>query len=271
VIRENRTYDQVLGDLTAGNGDPRLTLFGRDVTPNAHALAQQFVLFDNFYVDADVSYNGHAFSTAAYATDFVEKLWQTASAGRGGLYLGEGGGFMRTPFGNIAAPPLGYVWDYARRANVSVRSYGEFVQHLSRTASGDVVGKDLDAFKVTATVELTGYIVSAAEPQTTAVRELMRKLPPEHELVAETLQLEIPSVRFNSDGLTWHVLVSGRHRPRLDEGSLQLALVGADRAAVADLLRIRGMKLVEVRASPSWWPRLPLLPLRIDVHAPQGS
>jgi DNA-binding beta-propeller fold protein YncE len=139
VIRENRTYDQVLGDLTAGNGDPRLTLFGRDVTPNAHALTQSFVLFDNFYVDAEVSYNGHSYSTAAYATDFVEKMWQTSMVGRGGLYLGEGGGFMRTPFGNIAAPPLGYIWDYARRANVSVRSYGEFVVHASRAATGDVV------------------------------------------------------------------------------------------------------------------------------------
>jgi DNA-binding beta-propeller fold protein YncE len=72
VIRENRTYDQILGDLTQGNGDPRLALFGKDITPNAHALAQNFVLFDNFYVDAEVSYNGHAFSTAAYATDFIE-------------------------------------------------------------------------------------------------------------------------------------------------------------------------------------------------------
>jgi DNA-binding beta-propeller fold protein YncE len=142
VIRENRTYDQVLGDLTAGNGDPRLALFGRDVTPNAHALAQSFVLFDNFYVDADVSYNGHSYSTAAYATDFVEKIWQTSIAGRGGLYLGEGGWFMRNPFGNIAAPSLGYIWDYATRAGVSVRSYGEFVVHTSRSAAGDVVAAE---------------------------------------------------------------------------------------------------------------------------------
>ena len=63
VIRENRTYDQVLGDLPQGNGDPTLTLFGEDVTPNAHALAREFVLLDNFYVDAEVSYDGHAFST----------------------------------------------------------------------------------------------------------------------------------------------------------------------------------------------------------------
>src|SRR5581483_5260296 len=133
---------QVLGDMSQGNGDPRLTLFGRDVTPNAHALAAQFVLFDNFYVDADISYNGHSFSTAAYSTDFIEKLWQTSMAGRGGPYLGEGGGFMRNPFGNISAPALGYIWDYARRANVSVRSYGEFVIHTSRSPTGDVVAAE---------------------------------------------------------------------------------------------------------------------------------
>jgi DNA-binding beta-propeller fold protein YncE len=138
VIRENRTYDQILGDLPQGNGEPKMTLFGSDVTPNAHALAQNFVLFDNFYVDADVSYNGHAFSTGAYANDFVQKVWQTFIANRGGPYLGEGGGFMRSPFGNIAAPAQGYIWDAARRANVSVRSYGEFVAHTSRSPAGDV-------------------------------------------------------------------------------------------------------------------------------------
>jgi YVTN family beta-propeller protein len=138
VIRENRTYDQVLGDVASGNGEPKLTLFASDVTPNAHALAQGFVLFDNFYVDADVSYNGHSYSTAAYATDFIEKTWQTYYANRGGLYLSEGGGFRRNPFGNISAPQQGYIWDAARRANVSVRSYGEFVYHASRSPSGDV-------------------------------------------------------------------------------------------------------------------------------------
>ena len=137
VIRENRTYDQILGDLAEGNGDPKLTLFPKDITPNAHALAQTFVLFDNFYVDADVSYNGHSYSTAAYATDFIEKMWQTTMAGRGGPDLGEGGGFMRGPFGNISAPSRGYLWDYARRANVSVRSYGEFVQQV-KLPNGEV-------------------------------------------------------------------------------------------------------------------------------------
>jgi hypothetical protein len=137
VIRENRTYDQVLGDSSAGNGDPRLAIFGRDVTPNAHALLENFVAFDNFYVDADVSYNGHAYSTAAYAGDFIEKIWPSNFMNRGAQYLSEGGGFMRNPFGNITAPMLGYVWDYARRANVSVRSYGEFVTH-TRISATDV-------------------------------------------------------------------------------------------------------------------------------------
>jgi hypothetical protein len=100
------------------------------------------VLFDNFYVDADVSYDGHAFSTAAYATDVIQKIWQTVYANRGGMYLGEGDWLMRNPFGNLTAPESGYIWDYAARANVSVRSYGEFVRHLSKSAGGDVVAAE---------------------------------------------------------------------------------------------------------------------------------
>jgi YVTN family beta-propeller protein len=126
VIRENRTYDQILGDVQKANGDPLLTLFGEEVTPNAHALVNQFAVFDNFYVDAEVSYDGHAFSTGAYATDFVEKMWPANYGRREGLYLSEGGYRMRNAFGNIAAPTQGYLWDAAKRAGVSVRSYGEF-------------------------------------------------------------------------------------------------------------------------------------------------
>jgi hypothetical protein len=93
---------------------------------------------DNFYVDADVSYDGHNFSTAAYATDFVQKMWQTYYAHRGSMYIGEGGWFLRNPFGNISAPTEGYIWDYARRANVSVRSYGEFAENSAKSPSGGV-------------------------------------------------------------------------------------------------------------------------------------
>jgi YVTN family beta-propeller protein len=148
VIRENRTYDQVLGDMEKGNGDPNLTLFGEEVTPNAHALSREFVLFDNFYVDAEVSMDGHSFSTGAYATDFTEKIWPMNYGGRGAEYLSEGGGTNRNPYGNITAPAQGYIWDACRRAGVSVRSYGEFAvrydegyRHDERrdTREGDVV------------------------------------------------------------------------------------------------------------------------------------
>jgi DNA-binding beta-propeller fold protein YncE len=127
IIRENRTYDQILGDLEQGNGDPNLCLFGEEVTPNAHALVRDFVLLDNFYVNAEVSYSGHAFSTGAYSSDFVEKVWPMNYGKRGGDYLSEGGGEQRNAYGNITAPKNGYLWDSCNRAGVSVRSYGEFV------------------------------------------------------------------------------------------------------------------------------------------------
>ena len=147
VIRENRTYDQILGDLPKANGDPSLTLFGDKVTPNAHALATTFTTLDNFYVDAEVSYDGHAFSTGAIATDFVEKMWPANYGRREGLYLSEGGYKMRNPFGNIAAPAQGYLWDYAKRANVTFRTYGEFAD------------KDPQTGKMTATVPgLDGHV-----------------------------------------------------------------------------------------------------------------
>jgi YVTN family beta-propeller protein len=141
VIRENRTYDQVLGDLDRGNGDPTLTLFGHDVTPNAHALASEFGVLDNFYVDAEVSYDGHAFSTSAYATDVVEKFWPTNYAARGAMYLSEGLGIMRNAFGNLAAPMNGYLWDDAARHHVTFRSYGEFAHWGPGTSAERAAGK----------------------------------------------------------------------------------------------------------------------------------
>jgi DNA-binding beta-propeller fold protein YncE len=140
VIRENRTYDQILGDLEKGNGDPTLCLFGEDVTPNAHALAREFVVLDNFYVDAEVSYSGHAFSTGAYANDFVNKVWPMNYGGRGGKYLSEGGGVMRNAYGNITAPEQGYIWDACKRAGVSVRSYGEFATRAAGAVAATVPG-----------------------------------------------------------------------------------------------------------------------------------
>jgi YVTN family beta-propeller protein len=141
VIRENRTYDQVFGDLERGNGDPTLCLFGAAVTPNAHALAREFGVLDNFYVDAEVSYDGHAFSTAAYATDLVEKFWPANYARRGLPYWSEGGGTRRNAYGNAAAPLNGYIWDACVRNNVTVRSYGEFASWGPGATADRAAGK----------------------------------------------------------------------------------------------------------------------------------
>lgn len=120
VIKENRTYDQVLGDMPQGNGDSTLTLFGRNITPNLHKLASEFVLFDNFYVNAEVSCDGHNWTTGAYANDYVEKVWPTNYSGRGDIYAGEGNHRM----GNNKS---GFIWDLCQKHGVSYRTYGEFV------------------------------------------------------------------------------------------------------------------------------------------------
>ncbi len=119
VMKENRTYDQVLGDEPTGNGDTSLCLFPKRITPNEHALAEQFVLLDNFYVDAEVSADGHNWSMAAYANDYTEKTWPTSYGGRGGSY--DYGGTRK-----IAFPPDGFIWDNCLKHNVSFRNYGEF-------------------------------------------------------------------------------------------------------------------------------------------------
>lgn len=122
IIKENRTYDQVLGDMPKGNGDTSLCIFGNKVTPNLHSIANDFVLLDNFYVDAEVSADGHNWSTAAYATDFIEKTWPTSYGGRGGNYDSEGER-------EIGDPRDGFIWDYCKRAGVSYRTYGEFAEY----------------------------------------------------------------------------------------------------------------------------------------------
>ena len=119
VIKENRTYDQVLSDIPGGNGDTSLLLFGERITPNQHKLVKEFVLFDNFYVDGEVSADGHNWTMGAYATDFLEKNWPTNYGGRGGDYNGEG---TRV----IANNKGGFIWDHCKKAGVSYRTYGEF-------------------------------------------------------------------------------------------------------------------------------------------------
>src|SRR5580704_8626251 len=122
IVKENRSYDQVLGDIGKGESDPSLCLFKENVSPNHHKLAREFVLFDNFYVNSDVSADGHNWSTSAIANDFVVKMWPTNYAGRNPNYSFEGG----EP---AALPPAGYLWTNARSAGISMRNYGYWVEN----------------------------------------------------------------------------------------------------------------------------------------------
>jgi YVTN family beta-propeller protein len=113
IIKENRTYDQVFGDIKAGNGDPNLTLFGEQVTPNLHALAREYVLLDNIYCNGEVSGNGHPWSTAAYGTDIGERAWTLDYSGRASWPLTD----------RDIYPPVGRIWDLCERKGLSWVSY----------------------------------------------------------------------------------------------------------------------------------------------------
>jgi YVTN family beta-propeller protein len=161
IVKENRTYDQILGDLEIGNGDPDLTEFGEVVTPNQHSLARNFVTLDNFMDTAEVSYDGWSWTTSASATDMVQRQYPVTYASRGlaldsgGLNrnvnvayptVGErqaaspltpsdadllpGGADVSAPDGPNNEVGTGYLWDAALRANLSVRNYGFFIDGL---------------------------------------------------------------------------------------------------------------------------------------------
>ena len=131
VIKENRTYDQILGDLKVGNGDPSLTIYGEDITPNEHKLALQFGVLDNFYDSGEVSGDGHLWSTAAITSDYNEKTWPIAYRGKERTYDFQGQVGDEYPLeqnqSDIDDPSTGFLWDNLARNHVSFRDYGEFV------------------------------------------------------------------------------------------------------------------------------------------------
>ena len=119
IIKENRTYDQVLGDIKAGDGDPSLVYFPDiTITPNHHALARRFGLFDRFFVNAEVSSQGHIWSTAAYVTNYGEKTVPSAYAQKRGEVDGE----------DSDEPERGFLWTMALRDGITFRDYGEMVK-----------------------------------------------------------------------------------------------------------------------------------------------
>jgi YVTN family beta-propeller protein len=138
IVKENRSYDQVLGDIGKGESDPSLCLFKENASPNHHKLAREFVLFDNFYVNSDVSADGHNWSTSAIANDFVAKMWPSNYGRRNPNYDFEGG----EP---AAYPPAGYLWTNAGSAGLSMRNYGYWVENKKEPgADGVQIDKVLD-------------------------------------------------------------------------------------------------------------------------------
>jgi YVTN family beta-propeller protein len=214
IIKENRTYDQVLGDMPQGNGDTSLCIFGNKVTPNHHAIANEFVLLDNFYVDAEVSADGHNWSTAAYATDFIEKTWPTSYGGRGGNYDSEG-------TRRAGDPRDGYIWDYCKRAGVSYRTYGEFA----------------DDYKPNIKV-LEGHYCVQSPSFDLNIKDIKREAIWEHDfdsLVNINAVPQLSTVRISNDH------TSGQHRGAISP----IAAVGDNDQAI-------GLFLEHLSKSPIW-------------------
>jgi DNA-binding beta-propeller fold protein YncE len=125
ILRENRTYDQILGDLQVGNGDPSLTMYGAEITPNAHKLALQFGVLDNFYDSGDVSANGHLWSDASATSDYIEKIWPIIY--RGSERPQDYGNTLDQGLPLMDDPGTGFLWDNLAKHNFTYRIYGEMM------------------------------------------------------------------------------------------------------------------------------------------------
>lgn len=172
IIKENRTYDQVFGDLPQGEGDPRLVQFGREATPNHHALAERYVLLDNFYGVGDQSALGHQWCDEAYANDYVHKY-----------------GNARNDFAGtnpMAYAPSGFLWDHARRFGKTVRNYGEFglVTITPSTATWTDIYNDWR--------EGTGRIQISARSRVAGLRDILPPAYPGYELrITDQLRADV--------------------------------------------------------------------------------
>ncbi len=132
ILKENRTYDQIFGDIKEGNGDPSLVMYGEAITPNEHALARQFGLLDNVYDSGEVSGNGHPWSTSAINTDYGERAWPIAYRGQEREYDSEGGVGDVLPLllgePDVNEPATGYLWGNLARHHLTYRNYGEYIE-----------------------------------------------------------------------------------------------------------------------------------------------
>ncbi len=229
VIKENRTYDQVFSALPQGDGDTTLLFFPRNVSsPNHHALAERFGLFDRFFVNAEVSADGHNWSTAAYTTDYTQKTVPSNYSGRGRSYDYEGTNRGRVPLDDddddAAEPANGYLWDLAQRKGITFRNFGEFVipegatgtapegyrgvkPFLVKNTSREFPGYDLDIQdQRRADVylrELAGFVAKGEMPQLQIIR-----LPNDHTSGASANK-PTPQAHFADNDLALGRIVEG--------------------------------------------------------------
>lgn len=191
VIKENRTYDQVLGDIAKGNGDSTLTLFGEYYTPNLHKIANDFVLLDNFYVNAEVSCDGHNWTMGGYATDYLEKTWPSYYSSRGDVYSGEGQHHMGNNKG-------GFFWDMCKRFGVSYRTYGEFCNGTTVKSA-----REKKHTLVYPTIKsLEGHFCENFEPFNLDFRDTLRYRQWEADFDSLVVKNQVPlfcTVRFGND------------------------------------------------------------------------
>jgi DNA-binding beta-propeller fold protein YncE len=173
ILKENRTYDQVLGDLKAGdtkvgNGDVSLTMYGSDITPNEHKLALQFGVLDNFYDSGEVSGDGHDWSNAAITSDYNEKTWQIAYRGHERIYDYQGTVADEFPLelreSDIDAPGTGYMWDNLARNGLTYRDYGEYVAGIWCKAAKKPGASPKQGTPSAFSSECDQHVVSLGEP-----------------------------------------------------------------------------------------------------------
>ena len=238
IVKENRTYDQVLGDLGIGNGDPALTLFTEDSAPNHHKLARDFVLLDNFYVSADVSADGHNWSTSAIAPAYVQRMWPNSYAGRRKLYDYEGGE-------RAALPPAGYIWTSALHAGLSYRNYGWWCTNITPAPAS---GKQIAAVRDPALAPHTNFNYRAFDldyKDTDRVRVFLQDLA---EFEKSGRMPQFITLRIGND-----------HTSGTAAGKI------APRSAMADNDAALGM-LVEGISKSKFWPSTAIFVLEDDAQ-----
>ena len=223
IIRENRTYDQVFGDLRQGNGDPSLAIFNDSVTPNAHAIARRWVLFDNFYVDGEVSADGHEWTDRAFAGDYNEKTWPQNYSKRRAWDLRNGE--------DLVNPRGAYLWDVARRQGLWVVNFGEnTLTELDAPDAGTNIRTPIPGLQDITVSNYPGFVLDI--PDTTRAR-----------IFADSVGSWDGQGRFPDLGILWLPRDHTRGR-RADEPT--------PRAMVADNDLALGRIVERLSRSPAW-------------------